>query len=529
MCGIIALIHKWHEEKCARQKCKKVFLQAYGTLKHRGPDSSGYVELNLGTTRELVHGWVGAHRLAMIGSDKQPVYDTNHRAWLVANCELYNYHIWLKRQASTSSDTKILLENILNYIYKGKMIRLALRHLLQELDGVFSFIAVIGEQMIVARDYWGVKPLYIGMKGNEEIALASEKKALTKLTVDVTSQFNPGSFVVIDLNPLSKNFLRINTHRFTPIYYQQGRKLRHSIHSYDEAIDVLHQLLLEALKKRITSLDAVGILLSGGLDSSILALILNELVKSHEIKVRGFIIGSESSKDARYTHLLEQYLDFPITWHSPTEEELEMVLPSVLQSIEIQDLKQLTIALPLALACQEVRKHEIRCLITGQGADELFGGYHRYREAFLRSPSAAREEMERDLLELAMRNLERDDKVAMHYGLELRLPYLDLKLSGFARNLPVDWKLRVISSTSGNLLKQSSKSLAASSVRTKVILRDLALKVGLPEPIIERKKTAFQYGSGVMKMLQRIAKKQGYKKLKDWFDGMIGSLTSSPP
>ncbi len=520
MCGIIAWFHRWKDNQCLEKECLEPFLRAHESLKHRGPDSSGYLEYH-SSTRHLVHGWVGSHRLAMIGNDEQPLrVDAEDVTWLVANCELYNYQRTLEQRQLTFSDTRILLRNLMEVFAGRNDVTSSVISVVQDIDGVFSFAFMKNDQLVIARDFWGVKPLYIGVKSDDGMVLASELKALRMLECSSVAPFKPGSVALVDLNLFSTRFMDVRMQQFIPTAYKHGIQLARQIQDLDEAIHSLHHLLREALEKRIRYLDSVAMLLSGGIDSSILAILLSDLSEKYEISVQGFVVGNDSSKDVIFTRMLENKLRFSVNRVVPSEKSLDDAISVVLRAIETRDLKQFTIALPLALACQAVENLGVKALITGQGADELFGGYHRYREAFLKGPHLAKEKMEQDLSRMAENNLERDDKVAMSYGLELRLPYLDLKLSAFARELPLSWKLQLSISEHGTF-ESLDGTISSENVRTKVILRHLARTLGLPKPIVERKKTAFQYGSDVLKMLSRVARKQGNKRLREWFDRML--------
>lgn len=521
MCGILVDVHRRHPEKCAENGCLDAFLQAHAQLKHRGPDSSNVVEL-YPQSREIWHGWLGVHRLAMVGrDDDQPMHDYEHQMWLAANCEFYDYHTMIKSKSLPVSDTRVFLERILHLLNSGTNVTEAVEIVVREVDGVFSFATVIGNQLLMGRDFWGVRPLYFSVRKNEQFVAASEIKALKTLKMPSITALNPGTMATIDLDPLSLNFMKVRFQSFIPTQYHRGIALSRRTHSRMEAIKVLQKLITKAIQKRIECLQSVAILLSGGLDSSVLAVLLNDLAKEYGVFVQGIVVGGKSSKDLRFVTLLERQLDFPLLVVIPNEKSIKELILPVIEAIESFDLKQFTIAVPLALACQQIQKLGMKALITGQGADELFGGYHRYRELFLKNPAAAREEMERDLDQIASQNLERDDKVAMRFGLELRPPYLDLELSAFARSLPVTWKLQVAPENGNNDLRNSQEPLTSNHVRTKVILRELGRTLSLPEPIVERKKTAFQYGSDVMKILRRLSKKEGYKKLKDWFNAAI--------
>ncbi len=531
MCGIIGYFHQQREGLCSNDKCYELFSRSFDSLSHRGPDSSGWTEIRWSLASVDYHGWIGAHRLAMVGEDVQPLRKPSINACLVANCEIYNYEKWVDSTSIKNvSDTRTLLEQLSRLVPEKDVISGAVRFI-KNLDGVFSFIYMTNNHLIVARDFWGVKPLYYGKsKDGKELVFASELKSLDFFENIISKRrFPPGNILLIKLGNGNEDILGNGKYqRFVPTYYEKGRHLAHQTRGYGKALRTLQIMLEEALIKRIRNLDDIAILLSGGVDSSVLAKMIDDLARDTSIDVRGFVVGSVDSKDGRFVRYLQSIIKFPVTYVMPTNELsfIEDILVRVVNAIEIDDLKQLTIAFPLALACSAIREQGFKAVISGQGADELFGGYYRYREAFVKDPKLAQQLMERDLDNISQNNLERDDKVAMSFGLELRLPYLDLKLSSFVRALPIRWKLKRPVDPGH---QQEFKADSPEAVETKVMLRDLAKKIHLPLPIVMRKKTAFQYGSGTIKLLRLLAKKKGYKKLRNWYGSLIEQISRLSP
>ncbi|MFA4855930.1 MAG: diphthine--ammonia ligase [archaeon] len=236
-----------------------------------------------------------------------------------------------------------------------------------------------------------------------------------------------------------------------------------------------------------------GILFSGGIDSVLLAL----LCKRAGLKFScffGFLDGLGEPKDLAFAKRAADFLDVKLELAPVSMESLPKLIGETISLIGSTNPVQVSVALPLLAACSKAKQMGIKTVFSGMGADELFCGYAKFRNAV----DIAFESMR--LVQLLPENdLKRDLAIASHCGLEIRAPYLNSEILRFALSLP--------------------KNLKLSGQRNKIILRELAVSIGLPKELAERKKVAAQYGSNFDKGIERLAKKAKAKGKRDFLEG----------
>jgi len=244
------------------------------------------------------------------------------------------------------------------------------------------------------------------------------------------------------------------------------------------------ELLLQFLEKAIEKTapeEEFGLLFSGGIDSALLALVFKRLGLRFKCFF-GFVDGLGKPKDFDYAKDVAKMLGAKLETSSIKLEAVPKLISEIIPLIGTANPVQVGVALPIALACKKASEFGIKAVFSGMGADELFAGYAKFRS----SKDIAEQSIE--LLEqLPEHDLQRDINVAGHFGLKVNVPFLDPEVVRFALSLGKEFKL------SGN--------------ENKVILRKLAISLGLPEEIAERKKLAAQYGSNFDKALEKLAKK----------------------
>ena len=246
----------------------------------------------------------------------------------------------------------------------------------------------------------------------------------------------------------------------------------------------MDKLLKLSVSKRIEGLDEVGVIFSGGVDSSILALLLKEISINKKLDITLYAVGVEGSKDIEAAKYAAKYLDLPLKIQKVTEKLIRDNLAQIVHAIGDDNLMKIGVGMTTYLACHMASKDNIKVAISGQGADELFGGYNRYLKSY--SDGNLDWELRKDISNMYHVNLERDDACAMLNGVELRLPFLDKNLVEYAINLPIKYKV----AGSGDVLRKN-------------ILRKLAFNEGLDVDIAFRPKKAAQYGTGIDKILRK--------------------------
>lgn len=248
--------------------------------------------------------------------------------------------------------------------------------------------------------------------------------------------------------------------------------------------------LLEGLRKSITDSvlrnDGCAVLFSGGVDSTLIAAIL----KSGNRKFTCYTAGLAGSKDVDWANEVASQMGFS---HVTCEiGDVEGIVKQVIRSTGLRDPVNVSISVPLFAACSNVTE---KTVLTGMGADELFAGYSAFRTA-------------KDVNSLCWKMLEkaraqdllRDKAIASCFGLELRTPFLDIDVVRLAMQLPAEMKL--------------------SADQNKIILRQIARDVGVPEEVCALKKRAAQYGSGAMKALERLARSRRFKSVADYLNSI---------
>jgi len=296
-----------------------------------------------------------------------------------------------------------------------------------------------------------------------------------------------------ELNP--RQVLIINTKEKTIKNHYRGFYDNKPEHDLDkqEIISTLMNKLEQALLKRIPE-HHVGILFSGGIDSTILAWIC----KKHKIPFTCYTSAWDTqpiAEDLRFARQVAEELDFPLKETVITQEEIGKTLPKLVPLIESSNVVKVGVALPFYFCARQAAKDGIKVMLSGLGSEELFAGYERHSKA-----SDINNECISGLRKLYERDLYRDDVVLMDQTIELRLPFLDDELIAFSVKIPAEHKI--------------------SKTQKKIILRDAAKAWGIPEKYSNRPKRAAQYGSRFDKALEKLAKVSSSKStyLRTFYD-----------
>jgi len=349
-----------------------------------------------------------------------------------------------------------------------------LQTLIEKVDGDYAFFILKDEWITVARDPIGVQPLYYG-ENKELAAFASNRKSLWQLGIDKTLSFPPGN-----LGLLTKTGFQ-----FKPIKTFTYTEPKHVL--MDDAAAELQKLLEQAVKARVAGLKEVAVAFSGGLDSSLVAYIASRC----GVKVDLIHVSLENELEIEAAVEASEKLNLPMQVHLFKESDVENALPQVVDLIEEADPIKAAIGVPFYWTAQKTQEASYTVLLAGQGADELFGGYQRYvNECCRDGKEKARQAMFNDVIRIHENNLERDQKICISLDVELRLPFDSLDLVEFALGLPVDLKF-----------EQKQDSLR------KLVLRKVALNLGLPASIVDKPKKAVQYSTGINNAVKRIAQK----------------------
>lgn len=341
------------------------------------------------------------------------------------------------------------------------------------LHGDFAVIIAESNKLICCRDPVGMRPMYYG--GNRTLAVvSSEKKALWKIGINEPTSFPPGNTATVNENGFE----------FTP-YVTLQRPKPTDIES-SATPKLLERLLRKSVNERIKGLDRAGIAFSGGLDSAIITILACETCKNVQL----IHSSLEGQAETEHAIALAKTLNIPLSLNIHGEEDVQRTIPKVLRITEQSDTVGTGIGIAIYWAAEKSKQEGLNVLLAGQGADELFGGYKRYVDCYAKEGAEETEElMFHDFSHIHETNLERDSKICDYHGIELRLPFVDMKLATFASALPISLKIQT-----------------APNENRKAILRKVAQNLGLPDVVTERPKKAIQYATGIHRTIEKLAR-----------------------
>ncbi len=351
-----------------------------------------------------------------------------------------------------------------------------LQTLIANADGDYSFLMLKDGWVAAGRDPVGVQPLYYG-ENQSVAAIATNRKALWKLGLENPISFPPGNIAFV--NREGFQFKPVKT-----LAFAEPASI-----TLDEAAKKLQALLEESIRRRIRGVKEVAVAFSGGLDSSLVAYLASKL----GVKVNLLHVSMENQSETEEAIDASDKLNLPLKVHLFKDSDVEKTLPKAVALIEEADPIKAGVGLPFYWAAEEAAEAGFRVMLAGQGADELFGGYQRYVTQYCKEGSEAiRKTMFNDVVKIHESNLERDLKITGFHDVELRLPFASFELAEFALTLPIECKI-----------EQKPDTLR------KLVLRKVALNVGMPSSVVDKPKKAVQYSTGINNAIKRVAKKQG--------------------
>jgi asparagine synthase (glutamine-hydrolysing) len=457
MCGIWAYLLANGARPADVQRC-------VAALEARGPEHTAVMDLSgviLGFTRLAING--------LTPEGHQP-FVKNSTA-LICNGEIYNHRALVDRHAIAvpegTSDCYVILE---------LASRMGPKELCRTLDGVFAFVLSIGDELLVARDPYGVRPLFEATYAEQGRCFASEIKAFPAGYTSISS-FPPGTYR--RYNKTTGEMLE--SHKYHEIPHTKLAYFAAPYH-WEESKRALRESLLSAVKKRIVCERPIGALLSGGLDSSLVASIAASELKKVGQKLHTFSIGMPGSTDLVYAQKVADHIGSIHHSIVKTREEFLAAIPEVIRAAETYDITSVRATVGNYLVGKYIRENtEIKVVLNGDGADEIGGGYLYFYAA--PSDEAFEAETERLLNEIHMYDVLRSDRGMAANGLEARTPFLD-------KNVVATW--RAIDSSYRRPRVESDKQ---SAMIEKRVLRE-AFEIGyyIPMEVLYRKKEAFSDG-----------------------------------
>ena len=437
---------------------------------------------------------LGHNRLAIVGDRQhiQPFQSCDGKLVMEHNGEIYNYKMLkenLKKEHHfvSNTDSEVVV-HLLEHYYKetgfSDLLK-AIRKTVADIDGIYA-LAIKDEnedKIYLVRDRLGIRQIYYG-QNDKVIGFASERKGLWQIGIkEPTFSLLPGHCVILSdkiSSPIKISEPPIN-YSNKPIF----SNLEDAILSYKTA-------LYNSIKKRSQDLSRIGIIFSGGIDSVLIAKITKELVPH----VTCYTSGIAGSDDIKFSKLIADELDLDLKINELDVKDIENMLPNILNIIETNNSTQAEVSIPIFGALNLAAKDGLRVVFTGQGADELFGGYPWYFKIVSKyGYSKLKEYMIQDLLLLYKETLEREDKLAMANSIEMREPFLDSDVVKTATS--INMNLNIFDNN---------------DIFGKRVHRELAIRVGIPKDIAYREKQAAQHGAGIHGILTKIAEKNGFNK-----------------
>ncbi|WP_394205695.1 asparagine synthase B [Shewanella waksmanii] len=456
MCSVFSILDIQSDATPLRQ----VALEMSKLLRHRGPDWSGIYSCERAI---LAH-----ERLAIVdvANGAQPLLSEDEQIILAVNGEIYNHkelkaELGDKYQYQTNSDCEVILSLYQEY---GS-------EFLDKLNGIFAFVLYdkAKDEYLIGRDHMGIIPLYTGRDADGNFYVASEMKALMPVCKTV-EEFKPGHYL---------------TKAGYQHYYQRDWQEFDAVADNEASVDELREALEAAVKRQLMSDVPYGVLLSGGLDSSVISAITQTFAKRRIEddgesnawwpQLHSFAVGLEGAPDLAAA---QKVADAIGTIHHEitfTFQDGLDAIKDVIYHLETYDVTTIRAATPMYLMARKIKAMGIKMVLSGEGADELFGGYLYFHKA--PNAQAFHEELVRKLDKLHLFDCLRANKAMAAWGLEARVPFLDKEFIDTAMRINPEAKM----SKDGKIEKH--------------ILRQ-AFEHKLPEEVAWRQKEQFSDGVG---------------------------------
>ncbi len=416
MCGIVCAF----DLKQPSDSLRPQVLEMAKKIRHRGPDWSGiYSDDKVIMAHE---------RLAIVdpASGQQPLFSADKKLILAANGEIYNHRELAKKltnpyEFQTASDCEVILA-----LYKEKGV-----DFVDDLNGIFGFALYDAEkdEYFVARDHMGIIPLYIGWDQNGTFYVASELKALEGVCAKI-ELFPPGHY----MSSKDGKFVQ---------WYKRDWRDYDAVKDNETSIAEVKEALEAAVHRQLMSDVPYGVLLSGGLDSSVISAIAKKYsqkrIESDDTstawypQLHSFSVGLEGSPDLAAAQKVADHIGTVHHEIKFTIQEGLDAIKDVIYNIETYDITTIRSSTPMYLMARVIKSMGVKMVLSGEGADEIFGGYLYFHKA----PNAKEfhEETVRKLDKLHMYDCLRANKSLMAWGIEGRVPFLDKEFMDVAMRI----------------------------------------------------------------------------------------------
>ena len=497
MCGILALFGNNAREVDSDNSSlvdRQKFVNLSKRIRHRGPDWSG-VWLSNNQRVAICH-----ERLSIVGVDSgsQPIDIPELGIVLSVNGEIYNYKhlyntiLYNKYTPKTKSDCEVIIYLYLEY---GEQC-------VKMLDGIFSFVLYDyrksgEERFFIARDPIGIIPLYWGLSKSNDLYVSSEMKAIHDQVGNTLNVFPPSRFCNKELSNVSL----LNDSDFKEYFSREWEMDSHHITDIQADIDNLNKEsyafelmtsirseLETSVEKRLMADVPYGVLLSGGLDSSLICSITSKLRKNLNNgendwgnKLHSFSIGLKGAPDLKYARIVADFCGTVHHEYNFTVQEGLDVLPELIYHLETYDVTTIRASTPMYLMSRLIKSLGIKMVLSGEGADEVLGGYLYFHQA--PTDDEFHKECVSRVSALSHFDCLRANKSTMAWGLEARVPFLDKSLLQTLMPINASIKLNKATKSEKYILRKSFSE-------------DVAGDKYLPDEILWRQKEQFSDGVG---------------------------------
>lgn len=389
-----------------------------------------------------------------------------------------------KPQPQKLEDVTLVLEGRI-YSTGNRIMKVeTVKNFVKETAGFFAFAMAQTDNVIAGRDPMGIYPFYYG-ENRDFAALSSERKALWKIEIKNAKSFPPGHLATVNKNGFK--FEDVKT-----LSYSKPKEIE-----MRTAVRNLQTLLTKSVRETVAGLRELAIAFSGGLDSSIIA----SLAKNLGATVHLIHVSLQNQLETEHAKEVAEELNLPISICLYSESDVEKVLRKVSWLIEEADPIKTSIGIPFYWVAEKAAEKNFEIMLAGQGADEMFGGYKRYVTEYLRfGKKHVQKTIFNDIVRMYETNFERDFKICNYHNVELRLPFAAYQIAKLAVELPLKFKME----------------MRDEGLR-KLVLRQVAKNLGLPQLVVNRPKKAVQYATGVSKVLEKLAHKKG-KTIREYVE-----------
>ena len=386
------------------------------------------------------------------------------------------------KQKPSSGSAAEIVAYLLAERYLGNLVDAA-KQLLPVLDGEFCLTASDDKQVVLARDSAGLRPAFYA-ENDQLIAFASKKTALWEiglrnvmpLRAGMVALFDKGGITVDEAHTLSKMDIKV------------------TITDLAEVIDNYCALLKTSVEKRLQNAERAAVLVSGGVDSCLIAKLVSHMATMRGIEVTTYTAGVEGAIDIKYAQRFAQEQGLKHKVRILSQDEIESYIARVAAAVEERDLVQIEAGIGVYAAVEMASQDGLNVIFSGQGPDELWGGYSWYPQVIAEDGyDALLRNMWGDLQRADIETFDRENRIAMAHGVEKVFPYADIEVVKLAMSVAPQLK---IASPEDRVGKRPH--------------REAAKKLGLPVQYADRSKDAAQHGTGIHGTLDAIARKNGF-------------------